>query len=323
MPPSDEPSFSILIETENLARADDQELRLCLDSLAAQSIPLDTADQVVLLCGSHVPAGVLDELEADYPWLDTLTLEPGVEYYEAKTAGLDVSTGDIVIFCDSDCAYSKDWLESILELFRDRCDIAVVAGETVMPESTWMGAIMQLCHMFPGALGDDEQPSPTRNYWANNVAFRRDALTRCPLPIDLLLYRGHCTLHARRLRARNELIVKHPRARALHAVPNGISHVVWRFLMKGHDRAHQYWLNRGVDSPGFATRAASIVGILRETLASIRHVLRQRCRNRSPVFLVKALPPALACHTLVVVGAITATLFPSILLNLCRRLEAA
>ncbi len=316
------PTFSILIETENLARADDDELRLCLDSLAAQRVSLETADQVLLLCGSHVPAEVLASYRSRYPWLETLALAPGVEYYEAKTAGLEASSGDIVIFCDSDCAYSVDWLESILDLFANREDVAVIAGETVMPDATWLGATMQLCHMFPGRL-TDEEPAPTRNYWANNVAFRRQALVRCPLPTDLRLYRGHCTLHARQLRDLEQLIVKHPKAQALHATPNGLSHVVWRFLMKGHDKAHQFWMHRGSTTPNLATRAAWSPFVLRETLSSIRHVLRERCRSRSRRFLAAALPPALACHTLVVVGALTATVFPTALLSLSRRLESS
>ena len=316
------PSFSILIETENLARADDEELRLCLDSMAAQDLSLDAADQVLLLCGAHAPDDVHEHFRSRYPWLDLLPLDPGVEYYEAKTAGLRASTGDIVVFCDSDCVYASEWLESILQLFAERPDVAVVAGETVMPAATWMGAAMQLCHMFPGELGPEQEPALTRNYWANNVAFRRNTLEHCPLPVDLALYRGHCTLHARQLRAQDQLIVKHPRARALHATPNGLWHVVWRFLMKGHDKTHQFWLNRGNPSPGLLARTGSSLGVLRETLTSIRHVLRERCRNRSVGFLARALPPALACHALVVVGAITATFFPTVLLNFSRRLEA-
>ena len=52
------------------------------------------------------------------------------------------------------------------------------------------------------------------------------------------LYRGNCVIHAQTLLAAGYTIWRQPKARSLHAPPNGLAHYFKRFLLIGHDL---YW----------------------------------------------------------------------------------
>ena len=80
------PTFSVAIETANLSVADLDGLRVTLEALAAQTVPMTRAKEVLLTDSGDVPAEVLEELLRDFPWVRALRLPRGTGYEELKMA---------------------------------------------------------------------------------------------------------------------------------------------------------------------------------------------------------------------------------------------
>jgi glycosyltransferase involved in cell wall biosynthesis len=231
------PSFSIILETENLANADLKGLVKSLKSLSNQDFSPTLANEVWLIESGDTPVGLLDQLCQEYPWIKVYQAPLSTGYYKAKMLGAELSTGEIVVYFDSDCLYESNWLRTILETFRQDQQIQVVAGETMTRGLGIYETAMVITYIFPPFSGQ-KTISETSQYFLNNVAFRREFLLENSIPLDLPLYRGNCAIHAYNIRQSGYKICKQPQARATHAPPSGLSHFFWRFLLIGHD---YYW----------------------------------------------------------------------------------
>lgn len=234
-------SFSIIIETENLASADLPGLFRGLDALQAQTLSPLQAEEVILVETGDVPPELLKRICEEYPWVSTRRINPDLEYYQAKMRGVELTTGEVIVLFDSDCLYNPEWLESLVAPFA-REDVQMVAGETSLKVTGPYGLAMALTYIFPRYTRRDYQTvdstrdiQPTGGYFCNNVAFKRSLLTHFPIPGNLPLYRGNCVIHAHQLAANEHTIWQQPKSRAFHAPPNGLSHFVSRFLMLGYD----------------------------------------------------------------------------------------
>jgi glycosyltransferase involved in cell wall biosynthesis len=154
---------------------------------------------------------------------------PDTNYYAAKMVGAARATGEIVVFCDSDCVYTPNWLQDILTAFSQHADIRVVGGETTTPAENAYEIALSMTYIFP-RYSPKESLYTDECYVANNVAFRRQFLLDNPIPIEVPTYRGNCRFHSQILRRQGVKIWKHPAARAKHAIPGELSFFFWRFL---------------------------------------------------------------------------------------------
>ena len=225
------PSFSIVIETANLSLADLAGLQRTLASLAAQSLPVSSAAEVLIADSGDVPDGVFQETLRTYPWARVMRLSEGTGYEELKMAGAEASTGDVIVFADGDCLYDPRWLETLLSPFSDPA-VSIVGGETTIDSAGPYGLGVALAASFPARSSPGLYKSD--RYHLNNVAFRRNVLRSVPIPSRSPCYRMS-GLHAARLLAAGYTILRQPAARAIHAAPNGMSHFFWRFLLMGYD----------------------------------------------------------------------------------------
>lgn len=231
---SELPSFSIIIETENLSSAEIDGLFRCLKTLAEQDISPTLANEVLIVESGDVPAELIARIQSNYPWIQFRKIESDIGYYEAKMKGVALTTGEVIVLCDSDCTYEPIWLRNLLSPFANNPEIEVVAGETTTPAYGAYGVAIALSYIFP-RFSRTEALAPASSYFCNNVAFRRSFLMQHPIPSDLPIYRGNCTLHARNLSAQGYTIWRQPLSRATHAAPNGLAHFFWRFLLLGYD----------------------------------------------------------------------------------------
>lgn len=304
------PSFSIVLETENLANADLNGLSESLASLAAQDISPTRAQEIWLIDSGDTPLDLLQELRDRYSWIQVYSAPLGTGYYEAKMLGAKQSTGEVVVYFDSDCVYEPHWLRSILSPFAQDETIQVVAGETMTRGVGVYGTAMVMAYIFPPFSGQTTLMK-TDGYFLNNVAFRRDFLLAHPIPNELPLYRGNCAIHAGHLLKAGFPIWQQPQARATHAPPSSVSHFFWRFLLIGHD---YYWQQRiASEAPmpqqdamsGFGGKLQVFVDRFRKMLAwEPRHL----------IYIPLALPLALGSVVLVAVGYAIASLKPNYLL---------
>ncbi|MBF2026656.1 MAG: glycosyltransferase family 2 protein [Oscillatoriales cyanobacterium C42_A2020_001] len=239
------PSFSIIVETENLSSSELEGLSASLNSIAAQDIPPTAANEVLILESGDVPAEMIQRLCQDYPWLTVRSIPANLDYYAAKMKGVALATGEVIVLADSDCVYEPNWLRSLLQPFAD-ATVQAIAGETRTSSKGTYGLAISLTYIFP-PFSQKNTLQPTRFYFCNNAAFRRLFLLKHPIPTDLPIYRGNCVIHAHTLTQQGITLWRQPAARATHAAPNGISHFLWRFLLLGYDTLLIYRLKR---SPG-------------------------------------------------------------------------
>ena len=312
------PSFSIILETENLKTAHLDGLVQAIASLAEQTPSPDRANEVLIITSSDTPKELLEQLRETYPWLAVKNVPDDVAYYESKMLGAHWTTGDIVVYYDSDCTYDRHWLSSILSSF-DNPEVHVVGGETTTDGVGFYGTAMALCYIFPQYSGQTEL-IPASQYFFNNVAFRRSFLLNNPIPTGLPLYRGNCVIHAQKLIHAGHTIWRQPNARSLHAPPNGSRHFVGRFLLIGHDlywqeqilKSFRFKGNRQKfqlsDDPSIDNRSTLSIGFDR-----ITKIIRRDYRHA--LFLPFCLPIVFVAVFLIAIGYQITIRKPHYLLN--------
>lgn len=337
-------SFSIIIETENLASADLPGLFRGLDALQSQSLSPLQAEEVILVETGDVPPDLLARICEEYPWVSTRRIDPELEYYQAKMRGVELTTGEVIVLFDSDCLYNAEWLASLLAPFA-RDDVQMVAGETSLKVTGPYGLAMALTYIFPRYTRRDYQAvnpttdiQPTGGYFCNNVAFKRSLLTHFPIPGNLPLYRGNCVIHAHQLAANQHTIWQQPKSRAFHAPPNGLSHFVSRFFMLGYDalcvsrfaadpisQNPKAKVSSDTPAPLRPLRDFAVAGMLlanKLKVAAQRTVLVLKEDIRYALYLPLAVPIVFASLALYVVGLSVAYLRPAYWLNNRESLEA-
>ncbi|MBW4441729.1 MAG: glycosyltransferase family 2 protein [Plectolyngbya sp. WJT66-NPBG17] len=307
--------FSIVLETENLATADLQGLVRSLASLANQDPSPIKAREVLLIESGDIPADLLMRLTEQYPWVKVCSAPLGTGYYESKMLGAKLATGEIVVYYDSDCLYESGWLRKILAPFTYSEEIQVVAGETTTNGVGFYGTAMALGYIFPQYSGRSGL-TPGKHYFLNNVAFRRSFLLAYPIPIDLPLYRGNCAIHAHELIQSGTIIWQQPKARALHAPPNGLSHFFWRFLLIGHD---YYWQKKLI--PTSTNAEPTMTGKKGKFGIFIDRISKMVDRDfRHAYFLLFSLPIVILSSLLIYVGYVITSRQPNYLLKTYNKL---
>jgi glycosyltransferase involved in cell wall biosynthesis len=309
------PSFSVIIETANLSLADLDGLQETLASLAAQSLSIRNATEVLIADSGDVPEDVFQATLTAYPWARVMRLPEGTGYEELKMAGAKATTGDVVVFADGDCDYDRAWLEALLSPFSDS-SVSVVGGETTIDSSGPYRFGVALAASFPARTSSGLYASD--RYHLNNVAFRRSALEAVPIPSRRPCYRMS-GLHAARLLAAGYTILRQPAARALHAAPNGFSHFFWRFLLMGYDGAVVPRLI-AQDAPAVmrsSVRRRRTVGLVRFWAVQVGAKLATEIRRRPSRVLTLpfALPVFAAAVILQAVGALAGFVAPERLLG--------
>ena len=158
-------------------------------------------------------------------------------YCEMKNAGAALSTGEIIIFLDSDVVPEPNWLQGYLEAFSDP-GISVVVGNTYV-DCQGSGAYpkaMALAWMFPLRDSNDGL-TPATWFYANNVSFRREAFLSRRFQATPGLTHGPAGLLVERLRCEGVSIWHAGKARASHPPPNGPVHFMQRAVAGGRARA--------------------------------------------------------------------------------------
>lgn len=297
----DRPSFSLIVETENLANADLDGLVHSLQSIAQQQISPERANEVLMIESGDTPPELLAQLCDRYPWLRVERVPADTGYYKAKMLGAAIATGEVVVYCDSDCVYEPNWLEQMLCPFA-QAEVQVVAGETKTRGTGPYGLAMAIVYIFPQYSGQSAL-APTSQYFLNNVAFRRSFLLHQAIPLSLPLYRGNCVIHAREILHQGTMIWRQPLARATHAPPDGLSHFFWRFLLIGHDYYwQQHLLTQGVapSQPDGVFRESGLQGKLQVLDERVGQLFRQSPHNW--LYLPLAVPIVLLAVALIAAG---------------------
>jgi Glycosyl transferase family 2 len=229
---------ALVIETNNLEGGDACADRVCaslerlLHQLHRQTLPLGSLTELVVthhgLRAHH--RAELDQV-AGRP-IRFVRLSDGTGYYDAKNRGFEATTADVVAFGDADCVPDPEWLEHLLAPFEASDPPPVVAGRTTYPDGLLGAAATTIDFMyFPSPLG----AGCTRNFYANNIAFRREVFSALRYQQMEGVYRGHCQVLGLRLQAAGIPVRFEPRARTTHRFPDTRRELVALRLRRGQD----------------------------------------------------------------------------------------
>jgi glycosyltransferase involved in cell wall biosynthesis len=318
------PTFSIVVETENLANGELADLEACLSSIEAQDLERHRPNEVLLVDGGRIDPGILDRIREKYSWIRIHVSSTPLHYYEAKMLGTRLATGDLVVFADSDMVYARGWLEALLKPF-ERVGVDFTSGETRIAIRGPYSFSVATTWLFPLTYSRTEATS----FIANNAAVRRSALLATPFPTELPLYRAQIVLHGETLRREGHTIVNVP-ARGFHSPPAGAHEWILRFAISGADsvRAATYEVGERaiIRQRSTAVRRLGAWGrtcgrkMGSSLLRTIQAVVERPARM---LYLPVALPLSCAALLLFAGGGLTAVLGSEMTYRRMRAFEAA
>ena len=300
------PTFSVVIEWDNMRRAQAARTRAMLAALAGQLrdvapdvgetpllvIVFDPAEAAERDVIAIVGSALADPSTAEV----TYVAAPGLGYYEMKNRGALHCRGDLIVFLDSDVTPQAGWLRRLLASFADP-RVAMAAGATAMATDTFLGRAFALFWFFP-LPSQGDRLLETTEIFANNMAVRRPLFLAQPFP-DQTTYRGQCVTLVRRMRAAGHGVFLVEAARVSHPPPHGAAHFVQRALRHGHDRYRD----------AVAEGRPPLKTCWRQNLASLGEAWRRFSRHRGKIGLglaggIAALAVAGAYYALVMAGGL-------------------
>lgn len=232
-----ERTYSLVVETNNLhgegagpSAVRDGLLRL-LTHLRTQTWPLARLRELVITHDGLSADEAIEIERAAGRSISFVEVGPAVGYYAAKNRGFNATSADVVAFADADCWPNDDWLAHLFAPFADDAT-HVVAGRT-----TYRGDILGIAATtidfmyFTSPLGEH----CTRNFYANNVAFRRAVFEGRGYLLEQGFYRGNCQVLGLALQQDGVKIVFEPRARTIHRAPDTWQEAVRLRLLRGAD----------------------------------------------------------------------------------------
>jgi glycosyl transferase family 2 len=286
---------ALVIEMNNLRSGPADQavasLERLLHHLQAQTRPLSSLAELVIT-HDGLPAEALARLEraAGRP-VRFVGLQGEDGYYTAKNRGFEATQADVVAFGDADCWPAPRWLEALLSPFEAHPETLVVAGRTTYREDLLGAAATTIDFMyFDSPLGE----GCTRNFYANNVAFRREVFARYGYLSEQQIYRGHCQVLGLRLQAAGVPVRFVPEARTVHRFPDSVRDFARLRLLRGAD-AHELtphlaraylphslrWLGHVRPAASMAVLAArlgmSLGALNHQDLPPVRGVRRAAC----------------------------------------------
>jgi len=256
-----------------------------LEELARQLGPFDGAVEVLVLFNPEQISGtVIEEILGRHlritPARDDISVRtvssPGLHYYDLRNHGARIARGGIIVCLDSDVIPEPGWLASLTGPIRSDPTISFVGGETHLDHTaSFFDKSFALGWIFPMRSSDDSlRRGDDRQFWANNMACRREFLLENPYPTrpDSHESRNACRRLRDQLAAQGIPIWRAGNARVSHPAPDGWSKALLHGLVEGRDNAIIYQ-QRGYGRLRRSLRAIDFaIGRLRQ---AVRNGLRK------------------------------------------------
>ncbi|MGB1310495.1 MAG: glycosyltransferase family 2 protein, partial [Leucothrix sp.] len=171
------------------------------------------------------------------PQLEFVEIDSTDGYYKAKNIGFDRTSSEVVVFADADCMPKENWLEKIVEPFleaqQQQIELPpVVAGRTTYHDSVLGSAISTMDFIY---FKSPLQKGAVRNFYANNVAFRRDVYQKYHFEQHQKIFRGHCQLVGIELTQDGVPIHFQNTAHTIHRFPDNARELLKLRLLRGQD----------------------------------------------------------------------------------------
>lgn len=232
--------ISLVLETNNL-RGDTPDSAAVFNSLVSllthlnkQDIPLSSLGEFIITHDGIPDASQQKLSELIKQPINFILVPANSGYYEAKNLGFKAATKEIIVFADADCTPIEGWLKQLITpLLQDTAQkLGAVAGRTTYKDNMLGSAASSIDFMY---FPHKTYGGATRNFYANNIAFRREVFQTYAYPDADNVYRGHCQMLGLRLLRANVQIKYAHAAHTTHAFPNTIKDLVRLRLLRGQD----------------------------------------------------------------------------------------
>jgi len=155
------PKVSVVVETVNALHYGPPLLFRTLESICRQCHNCE-----VLVVDVGLPQFTLQELAKLFPHVRIVGAK-GAGYFEAKNIGYEHARSPIVVFPDSDCVPSANWLAAVTEPFGHGAD--AVAGRSLYVG----GFLARVMNITDWGYFPDTNAKFTKFFAANNIALRK------------------------------------------------------------------------------------------------------------------------------------------------------
>lgn len=231
---------ALVLETNNLRGGENFEqvvssLKRVTGLLAQQSLPLMALAQIVITHDGldESSCGILEDIAGHH--IDFVLIDSSTGYYHAKNTGFaatDPERCKWVVFADADCVPAPTWLAELLSPFIDDNTLGGVAGRTSYAPNLAGTALTTLDFMyFPSPLSE----GATRNFYANNVVFRRDIFAEYHYQDLESVYRAHCQVLGLQLQSQSIQLHYAAKAHTVHRFPDSLSDILKLRWLRGQD----------------------------------------------------------------------------------------
>jgi len=236
---------SIIIEWENVLLSEMKRCTTMLQELHAQAVSLKLPIEIIVLSNPEqvstetVKSIVNENIQLDVvnPVVVRFEEAVGCHYYELKNYGAGLANGDIIVFIDTDVIPENGWLYELTGPIIEHSDVNVVAGNTYIDPVDIMGKAFALGWFFPMRETKPSIDKYGKEFFANNVAFRKTLFEKYPFPpMPSGMTRGACEMLAEKLIEQNIPIWINNAAQTSHPAPRGWRHFSARALANGRDR---------------------------------------------------------------------------------------
>jgi glycosyltransferase involved in cell wall biosynthesis len=227
---------TVVVETENERDAQEIRLRDAFDALAKQTYPRDLTEFLVVDSG-EIPD--LARTVAEHLPYARILDGTGLTEYQMKNLGTRAATGDIVAFCDGDCAPEPGWIEEVARsLAQAPPRVVGVQGRTALRPGLFSRQISVLLY----GLRLDRSGRFSHRIVSDNCAFRRDFILQEPFEPDRLPSTPETVLSTR-VSSQGLAMIVNDRMRSTHDYPRtsglrGFSAMLWFFLQRAYSNGY-------------------------------------------------------------------------------------
>jgi hypothetical protein len=310
--------ITVLLEWENAVLSELDRTKKLLVEIFSQTLARTEKFELLILHNERlVGKSFIESFVRDV--ITEFNLEPCVpfsvynvedaHYFQLKNRGVELATGEKIIFFDSDIIPQEGWFDAILEASNQHPK-AIISGCSYIDCSDLTGKAFALSWFFPlPPVNNDLQEVSL--VFSNNYLAPRELMLSNPYPkMEEGVTRGADTLLWQRLKEQGVILWTHNGARASHPAPNGIQHILKRGLAEGRDDYKRLFEKE------FAVKNP-ILRFFKIYLYRCRKTIKSTLKNRTKVGLkVYEIPAAMGLmlfyYQLYLIGALVTMLLPSV-----------
>lgn len=229
---------SLILETNNLRGGNAEEEKVfsslvrLIDHLMEQTISIQDLREIIITHdGLSLEKQIKLKKTSGLDNLKFVEISKKDNYYQAKEIGFKESSSPIVIFADSDCLPVRDWLREMIMPFLNP-SVSLVSGRTTYDDSILGIAATTIDFMYFGTVLN---PKKAKNFYANNIAFRREVFEKYHFSVMKGQYRGQCQALGLRLLKDGIPIYFANKAKTVHRFPDSFAELIRLRIYRGQD----------------------------------------------------------------------------------------